>query len=62
MKTSNSKFNDAADFLFDIIGANPIPADTKNKRIHVNWGERQDKSVPDELHESRKRKVNITKE
>jgi len=56
MKTSNSKFNEEADFLFNIIGANPLPADTKNKRINVGWGEHQNKSVPFELHQSRKEK------
>ena len=57
MTSSNTNiFNEAADFLFNIIGANPIPADTKNKRINISWGELQDKSVPVEVHESRKEK------
>jgi hypothetical protein len=56
METSNSKFNETADFLFNIIGSNPIPADTKNKRINVSWGEYQNTSVSVELHISRKEK------
>ena len=57
MTSSNTNiFNKAADFLFNFVGSNPIPADTKNKRINVNWGEHQNKSVPVEVHESRKKK------
>ena len=36
--TFNSKFNEAADFLYYEIGANPLPADTKNKRINDKLG------------------------
>jgi hypothetical protein len=56
MKTFNSEFNEAADFLFNVIGANPIPADTKNKKINVNWGEHHNTSVSLELHQFRKEK------
>src|SRR5215211_4874893 len=57
MTSSNTNiFNEVADFWFNIIGANPLPADTKNKQIYVKWGEYQDKSIPIEEHESRKEK------
>jgi bifunctional DNA primase/polymerase-like protein len=57
MTSSNTNiFNEAADFLFSRIGANPVPADTKYKKINIRWGEFQDKSVPIEVHESRKEK------
>jgi hypothetical protein len=54
--TSNSitTLNESADFWYHEIGVNPLPADTKNKKIYVNWGEYQNKSVPIEVHESRK--------
>lgn len=57
MTSSNTnKFHEAADFLFYRIGANPVPADTKYKKINIGWGAYQDKSVPIEVHESRKEK------
>ena len=57
MTSSNTTiFNEAADFLFYRIGANPVPADTKYKKINIHWGACQDKSVPIEVHESRKEK------
>ncbi|HSF51241.1 MAG TPA: phage/plasmid primase, P4 family [Nitrososphaeraceae archaeon] len=57
MTSSNTNiFNEVADFLFYEIGANPIPADTKYKRINKHWGDFQDKSVPVEVHEFRKEK------
>ena len=52
--TDNNIFNKEADFWYHI-GPNPLPADTKNKKINVKWGEYQDKSIPIEVHESRKK-------
>ena len=47
--------NESADYWFYEIGSNPLPADTKNKTINVKWGEYQDKSIPEEVHISRKK-------
>jgi putative DNA primase/helicase len=54
--SNSDKFNERADFLINSIGANPLPADTKIKRIYVNWGEYQNKSIPIQVHKSRKEK------
>jgi Bifunctional DNA primase/polymerase, N-terminal len=43
-------FNGWADFWRCQIGVNVIPADTKNKKPLVAWSERQDKPIPEELH------------
>ncbi len=51
---SNNIFNDAADFWINF-GPNPLPADTINKRPSVPWKEYQDKPIPIDLHEYRKR-------
>ncbi|HSF49323.1 MAG TPA: phage/plasmid primase, P4 family [Nitrososphaeraceae archaeon] len=57
MNSSNTNiFNEVANFLFHRIGANPLPADTKNKRINIPWGEFQNKSIPEQVHESSKEK------
>jgi hypothetical protein len=48
--------NDYADYWHSEIGSNPLPADTKNKRIYVSWGEYHDKSMPVEVHEAWKHK------
>ena len=53
MTENNNSFNDAADFWYNF-GPNPLPADTKNKKINVKWGEFQNKSIPIEEHEYRK--------
>ena len=50
-----SRFNDGADFWFNIIGANVIPADTINKKTSFKWAEFKDKPIPDESHEAIKR-------
>jgi hypothetical protein len=42
--------NDWADFWRYKIGANVIPADTKNKKINVRWSEWQDKPIPESHH------------
>ena len=48
-------FNNTADFWINDVGANPLPVDTRKKKISVSWKEDQDKSIPIELHEYRKR-------
>ena len=48
-------FNESADYWYYNIGVNTIPADTKNKTIKISWKESQDKSIPIEIHESRKK-------
>jgi P4 family phage/plasmid primase-like protien len=56
MSDTSSKFlNDSADFWLYDIGSNPLPADTKNKKINVKWREDQDNSIPIETHEFRKK-------
>lgn len=47
--------NDWSDYWFYEIGSNPVPANTKNKTINARWKEYQDKSIPVEVHESRKK-------
>ena len=51
----SSILNAGADYWFDEIGANVIPANTKKKETYENWSQWQDKPIPDELHEERKR-------
>jgi P4 family phage/plasmid primase-like protien len=53
--TISNIFNESADYWYYNIGVNTIPADTKNKRIMISWKEIQDKSIPIEIHESRKK-------
>ena len=43
-------YNVGADFWRYKIGANVIPADTRNKKPSVEWSTFQDKPVPEELH------------
>jgi hypothetical protein len=47
--------NNSADTWFYDVGVNVIPADTKNKKINVSWKGYQDKPIPKEVHESRKK-------
>jgi hypothetical protein len=47
--------NDWSDFWFYEIGANIIPANTKEKSTFISWSEFQNKSIPDEVHDARKR-------
>ena len=48
-------FNAYADFWFYTIGANIIPSDTINKTTNFQWSEYQNKPMPPELFEKRKR-------
>ena len=50
-----NSINDGADFWYYQIGVNIIPADTKEKKTYENWSQWQDKSIPIEIHEQRKR-------
>ena len=47
--------NQSADFWFYDIGVNVIPANTKDKNTFEGWTEWQNKPIPDEVHESRKK-------
>ena len=47
--------NDSADFWFYDIGTNIIPANTREKNTSVGWSDYQNKSIPDEVHETRKK-------
>lgn len=42
--------NDAADFWRYNIGANVIPADTRNKTTIIRWTEYQTNPIPEEQH------------
>ena len=58
MITNNRNINSInywTDFWYYQIGVNIIPADTKNKKTYENWSQLQDKSIPEELHEKRKK-------
>jgi len=48
--------NESADFWFDDIGVNVIPANTKDKNTFESWTEWQAKSIPLEIHKTRKKK------
>jgi Bifunctional DNA primase/polymerase, N-terminal len=52
---SLDEVNKWADFWFYEIGVNVISADTKNKQTHENWSQWQDKPIPEEEHEQRKK-------
>ena len=52
---NNSIINQWADFWFYERGVNVIPANTKEKVTFVSWSECQDKPIPEELHELRKK-------
>ena len=52
---SSNEINKWADFWHYVIGVNVIPANTKEKATYENWSQWQDKPIPDELHEQRKR-------
>ena len=53
--TKNKEFNKHIDFWYYEIGVNIIPANTKTKETFENWSQWQDKSIPKELHEFRKK-------
>src|SRR5215211_3743784 len=52
---NNNNYNEWLDHCFYEIGVNVIPADTANKETYENWSQWQDKPIPDELHEQRKK-------
>ena len=54
-KTNINSINDSADFWHYKTGVNVFLADTQNKQTYENWSQWQDKPIPDELHEERKR-------
>ena len=47
--------NDWSDFWFYEIGANIIPANTKEKNTFESWTNWKDQPIPQQLHESRKK-------
>ena len=53
--------NNWADFWYYQIGVNVIPADTKNKQTYENWSQWQNKPIPAELHEERKKNGDYNK-
>ena len=54
--------NEGADFWYNDIGLNVIPADTQNKRPIINWKEYQEKPVSDETFEQWKKTEHLKKE
>ena len=54
-------FNKWTDFWYYERGVNPIPANTEKKETHENWSQWQDKSIPVELHEQRKKNGEYSK-
>lgn len=58
----NNSINQWTDYWYYKIGVNVIPANTKEKITYENWISWQDKPVPEELHNSEKRMVNIVEE
>ena len=55
MNSQSTILNDWSDFWFYEIGANIVKADTKKKETYEKWSEYSDKSIPDEVHEIRKK-------
>ena len=55
MTPQSTILNDWSDYWFFEIGANVFPANTKDKKTFENWTQWQDKPIPSELHEERKR-------
>lgn len=53
--TSITILNESADFWYNDIGVNVIPADTKQKTTFENWSQWKDKSMPNEIFESYKK-------
>ena len=58
---SLNEVNKWADFWHFHIGLNVIPADTKNKQTNEIWSQWQDKPIPEELHEQRKKNGDYNK-
>jgi len=56
MSATITGMNASADFWHYDIGVNVIPANTKDKNTFENWTEWQTKSIPLEIHETRKKK------
>ena len=54
MSPQSTVLNDWSDYWFYEIGANVIPANTREKNTFVGWSECQDKPIPEEVHISRK--------
>ena len=55
MNPQSTILNDWSDYWINEIGANVFPAKTKEKKTFENWTQWQDKPIPSELHEKRKR-------
>lgn len=53
--------NDGADFWYNDIGVNVIPADTQNKKLTISWKEYQENPVSEETFEQWKRDGAIEK-
>ena len=47
--------NQSADYWYKDIGVNVIPANTKDKNTFEKWSNWENQSIPDQLHEERKR-------
>jgi P4 family phage/plasmid primase-like protien len=52
----SSTLNQSADYWYYEIGANIIPANTREKKPFVSWSEYQDKSIPEGVHISWKKR------
>jgi hypothetical protein len=55
MSPQSTILNDWSDYWFYEIGANVIPANTKDKNTFESWTNWKDQSIPVEVHESRKK-------
>ncbi len=55
MSPQSTILNDWSDFWFYEIGVNIIPANTREKNTSVGWSEYQNESIPEEVHEARKK-------
>ncbi|HEX5187323.1 MAG TPA: bifunctional DNA primase/polymerase, partial [Nitrososphaeraceae archaeon] len=55
MTPQSTVLNDWSDYWFYEIGVNIIPANTREKNTFVGWSEFQDKSIPEQVHEARKK-------
>jgi hypothetical protein len=55
MTPQSTVLNDWSDYWYYEIGANVIPANTKDKNTFESWTNWKDQSIPEEVHESRKK-------
>ncbi len=55
MSNTTEVMNESADFWFYDTGVNVFPANTKDKNTFESWTEWQNKPIPDQVHESRKK-------